>query len=90
MPLLTYRFRLRPEHSIGRAELLRMWAAACRSDDVSVSRAESLFGHQEKGYVYSLQAPSMPDSLDIRQRITAALMAALPDAAIVIAHQLSA
>jgi hypothetical protein len=87
MPSLVYWFRLRPEHSIGRNELLRLWAAACRSDNVSVSRSASVLGQQEKGYIYSLQAPAISDSADIRQRITAALGAALPTACIVISNQ---
>lgn len=89
MPLLIYQFRLRLEHSIGRRELLRLWAAACRSDAVSVSRSESRFGHRENGYVYSLQATAVADSPEIRQRITSALTAALRSSPIVISNQLS-
>ena len=87
MPSLVYRFRLRPEHSIGRNELLRLWAAACRSDQVSVSRSESVLGQFEKGYIYSLEAATICDSPDVRQRITAALTAAMPTASIVISNQ---
>jgi hypothetical protein len=89
MPSLVYRFRLRPEHSIGRNELVRLWAAACRSDDVSVSRAEAVLGQHEKGYIYSLQAPAIADSPDTLKRITAALTALLPAAPIVISNQFS-
>ena len=85
-----YRFRLGANYSIGRSELLRLWAAACRSDDVSVTRIESTFGHAEKGYIYSLQGPpKVPDSAEIRQRISASLTAALPKASIVIQRQFS-
>jgi hypothetical protein len=90
MQPLIFRFRLRPEHSIGREELVRLWAKACRSSRVSVSRAEAVLGHHEKGYIYSLQADATADSPDIRERITAALTEALPEAPIVIANQSSA
>ncbi len=90
MQLAIYRFRLGAKHSIGRKELLRLWAAACRSEDVTVTRVESTFGHDETGYIYSLQGPpKVPDSPEIRQRITASLTAALPKASIVIQRQFS-
>ncbi len=87
MPSLVYRFRLGPKHSIGRKDLLRLWAAACRSDNVSVTRSASVLGQHEKGYIYSLEAAMIADSPDVRQRITAALTAALPTASIVISNQ---
>jgi len=88
MQLAIYRFRLGAKHSIGHKDLLRLWAAACRSDNVTVSRVAATFGHDDKGYIYSLQGPpKVPDSPEIRQRISASLTAALPKASIVIQRQ---
>jgi hypothetical protein len=88
MQLAIYRFRLGAKHSIGRKDLLRLWAAACRSDNVTVSRVATSFGDDEQGFLYSLQGPpKVPDSPEIRQRISASLTAALPEASIVIQRQ---
>ncbi|MEP6484007.1 MAG: hypothetical protein ABJB01_06125 [Rudaea sp.] len=85
MHLAIFRFRLSVGHSIGRVELKKLWAAACRSDDVSVSRVESASGFGEMGHTYSLQGPArMPDGAEIEQRIRSALNTLRPKATIVL------
>jgi len=83
-PVALFRFRLSGGQSIGAVELRRLWSAACRSDNVSVSRvAQSSNG--EAGYMYSLCGPPrLPDGSEIEKRLRQSLTTALPKATIVL------
>ena len=83
-PVALYRFRLSGRHSIGAVELRRLWAAACRNDNVTVSRMSNA-GYGDAGHVYSLCGPPrMPDGLEIEKRLRESLIAALPRATIML------
>ena len=83
-PVALYRFRLTGGQSIGAIELRRLWAAACRNDNVSVSRVAEA-SHGEGSHVYSLLGPPrLPDCNEIEKRLRQSLMTALPKATIVL------
>jgi hypothetical protein len=80
--IALFRFRLHGGHSIGAIELRRLWASACRSDNVSVSRVAAP-GNGGAGYMYSLCGPPrMPDGPEIEKRLRQSLVTALPKATI--------
>ena len=83
-PVALFHFRLNADHGIGRVQLLKLWAQACHSTDVSVSRVESGSG-SGKVHTYSLFGPTK--NLDIRDaenRMRDSLAKALPKAALVL------
>ncbi|MBR0345320.1 MAG: hypothetical protein IJI03_08680 [Rudaea sp.] len=83
-PVALFHFRLNADHGIGRVELLKLWAQACHSTEVSVSRVESGSG-SGKVHTYSLFGPTK--NLDIRDaenRMRDSLAKALPKAALVL------
>lgn len=85
LPIAVFRFRLSGGQSIGPKELRRLWAAACGSEDVSVSRVVSGQGFGEIGHTYSLCGPSrVASSPQIEERTRESLNAALPKATIVL------
>jgi len=51
-----FRFRLADSQTIGPSELRRLWAEACGTENVSVTRVESGSGYGERGHIYSLWA----------------------------------
>jgi len=80
-----FRFRLSGGRSIGRAELFNLWAAACRSREVAVSRVESAAGYGQTGHLYSLFGPARSIDLgDVEARMRNSLSAALPQASFVL------
>ena len=80
-PAALFHFRLSGGHSIGRAELLRLWSGACGSKDVAVSRVESGGSHGQASHTYSLFGPTkVSATLDIETRMRDALSVALPKA----------
>ena len=82
IPLL--RFRLSGGHSIGHAELLKLWSAACYSTTVSVSRAEFGGSALQAGHVYSLLGPARIEDIHaVERRIRELLQTALPKATFV-------
>ena len=84
-PAALFRFRLSGGHSIGRVELLKLWAAACRSREVAVSRVESGAGFGQLGHTYSLFGPArMGDLFDVEHRLRDSLTSALPKATFVL------
>ena len=84
-PAVVFRFRLSGGQSIGPKELRRLWAAACGSEDVSVSRVVSAWGCGDVGYTYSLCGPArVVTSPEIEKRTRESLVAALPKANIVL------
>lgn len=83
-PVALYRFRLSSGHSIGAVELRRLWAAACRNNNVTVSRISNS-GYGDAGHVYSLFGPPrMPDGIEIEKRLRTSLITALPKATIML------
>lgn len=83
-PVALFHFRLRAAHGIGRVELLNLWSAACHSNEVAVSRAESGSGHG-KMHTYSLLGPSKNLNVqEVENRIRDSLMRALPKATFVL------
>jgi len=46
IPVAPLQFRLDASNGIGRNELLKLWSAACRSEDAAVSRVESGGGYR--------------------------------------------
>jgi len=86
-PAALFHFRLSGGHSIGRAELLKLWSAACRSGDVAVSRVESASGFGQTGHTYSLFGPNKSlNLLDTETRMRDALAFALPKATFVLSR----
>ena len=85
-PIALYRFRLSSGHSIGRAQLLAFWSAACGSRDVAVTRVESGSGFGESGHTYSLWGSARMRGSEIERRIRELLVAALPKASIVLTN----
>jgi hypothetical protein len=84
-PAVLFRFRLSGGQSIGPDELRRLWAIACGSEEVSVSRVVSAWGSGDIGHTYSLCGPArVVASPEIEQRTRDSLTAALPKANIVL------
>lgn len=83
-PVALFHFRLDSNHGIGRIELLKLWAAACRSNDVAVSRVESGGGYR-RTHTYSLSGPAKNVNIeDAENRMQDSLSTALPKAAFVL------
>lgn len=82
--LAVYGFRLGASHGIGRQELLQLWAAACGSPAVAVSRVESSSGFGERGHTYRLWGSAKMRAPAVERRIRDALGKALPNATIVL------
>lgn len=82
--IALHRFRLTAGHSISRTQLFNLWAAACRSRDVSVTRVESGSGFGESGHTYSVWGSAQMRGPEIEQRLRDSLVAALPKATIVL------
>ena len=79
-----FHFRLDTHHGIGRRELLKLWSAACRSDEVAVSRVESA-GSSRKTHTYSLLGSAKNVNIqDAENRIHDSLLKALPKATFVL------
>jgi len=85
-PIALYRFRLASGHSISRTQLLNLWAAACRSRDVSVTRVESGARFGESCHTYSVWGSAQMRAPEIEQRLRDSLVAALPKATIVLTN----
>jgi hypothetical protein len=86
IPVALFHFRLGANHGIGRVQLLHLWSAACRSNEVAVSRVESGSGHG-KMHTYSLLGP--PKNLNIQEvedRTRDSLTRALPKATFVLSR----
>jgi hypothetical protein len=84
-PAALFHFRLSGGRGIGRRELLTLWSAACRSDDVAVSRVESGSALGAVAHTYSLFGPNRSlDIQDVETRMRAALEKTLPRATIVL------
>lgn len=83
-PVVLFHFRLDASRGIGRTELLKLWSAACRSNDVAVSRVESSGGFR-KTHTYSLLGPPKNVNIeDAENRMHDSLSAALPKATFVL------
>ena len=81
--IAIFRFRLSNSQTIGPASLKKLWAKACESSDVSVTRIASGSGYGERGHVYSLwAAPSTRDIAVIETQLLSLLQAVLPAATI--------
>jgi len=86
-PAALFHFRLSGGHGIGRGELLRLWAAACRSREVSVARVESGNASGQLAHTYSLFGPAKKlDIPDVENRLRHSLAVALPKATFVLAR----
>lgn len=85
-PVALFRFRLASGHSISRSDLLKLWSAACRAREVAVTRVESASGFGETGHTYSLWGSAQMRGPEIEKRIRDSLVAALPNAQIVLTH----
>jgi len=84
-PAALFHFRLSGGHGIGRGELLRLWAAACRCSEVSVARVESGSVSGQAAHTYSLFGPAKKiDIPDVESRIRNSLTVALPKATFVL------
>ena len=83
-PVALFHFRLDASHGIGRIELLKLWSAACGSNDVAVTRVESGGGYR-RTHTYSLLGPTKNVNIDDAEiRIHDSLATALPKAAFVL------
>jgi hypothetical protein len=65
-----FQFRLSSGQSIGPGMLRRLWAAACSTEDVTVSREIRKLGYGRQGHVYSLcGSPKMADLPNVEVRL---------------------
>ena len=81
--VVVFRFRLSDKQTIGPAALRELWSAACRSDDVKVSRVPSGAGYGDRGYAYSLwAAPNTSDLRIVETRLQQLLRETMPTATI--------
>lgn len=79
--LPLFYFRLNHGQSIGPSELRRIWADACGTDQVFVSRAAR--GSRDTSYTYSLAGPQRLENIHIVEAHLRQLLAAsLPNATI--------
>ena len=77
-PVALFNFRLDASNGIGRNELLKLWSAACRSEDAAVSRVESGGGYRRM-HTYSLLASAKNVNIDdAENRMHDSLATALP------------
>ena len=84
-PAAMFNFRLSGGRGIGRIELLKLWSAACHSNDVAVSRVESGGATGESAHTYSLFGPVKQLNIyEVETRMRESLMAALPTATFVL------
>jgi hypothetical protein len=85
--IALFHFRLSGGHGIGRAELLALWSAACRSSSVDVRRTRSGNVVGSAAYTYSLFGPAKHlDTHEVELRMRQALEKALPKAGIVLSR----
>jgi len=83
-PVALFHFRLDASHGIGRRDLLKLWSAACGSNDVAVSRVESGGGYC-RAHTYSLLGPARSVNIeDAENRMHDSLSTALPKATFVL------
>ncbi len=81
--ITLFRFRLGKGQSISPSALRAMWAEACRSDDVSVSRSTSDSGYGEETFTYSLLgSPKVLNLAEIELRMQKLLAKLSPTATI--------
>ena len=79
--IALFSFRLSEGKSIGPAALRKLWASACHSDDVKVSRVTS--GHDNILHTYSLCASPRTANLQaVEERLRESLAELWPTAAI--------
>jgi len=78
-----FRFKLGKGQSIGPKELRRIWADACRTSDVSVSRSNYDAGYSDDTHTYSLLgSPKTPNLAEVERRMQRMLAELSPTATI--------
>lgn len=67
--IALFQFHLRNGQSVGPDQLRKLWASACESTDVSVTRQTRSIGDQTSDLYSLCGSPSMPDLPAVERRL---------------------